>query len=153
MFHTKNLTFIINVLLDNDYPLTFIFDTVNQRIKNLIKNRHITHKDLDDNVCANESASWLTVPFIPFHTEKCKRFNRNDIRASFHSSNKMGKYIKVKKDICPHTSKSNVVVYKISYNNFDALYVGQTGRQLKTRITKHHNHIRHNTSVRSVIVA
>ncbi|KYN31581.1 hypothetical protein ALC56_14079, partial [Trachymyrmex septentrionalis] len=33
MFHTKNLTFIINILLDNDYSLTFIFDTVNQRIK------------------------------------------------------------------------------------------------------------------------
>ena len=32
-FHTQNLTFIINILLDNDYPLTFIFDIVNQRIK------------------------------------------------------------------------------------------------------------------------
>ena len=41
-FHTQNLTFIINILLDNDYPLIFIFDTVNQRIKNLIKNRHNT---------------------------------------------------------------------------------------------------------------
>ena len=40
-FHTQNLTFIINILLDNDYPLTFIFDTVNQRIKSLIRNRHI----------------------------------------------------------------------------------------------------------------
>ena len=62
----------------------------------------------------------------------------------------MDKYIKVQKDICPHTSKSNVV-YKISCNNCDASYVGQTGRQLKIRITEHRNHIRHNTSVRSVI--
>ncbi|KYN38111.1 hypothetical protein ALC56_07511 [Trachymyrmex septentrionalis] len=44
-FHTQNLTFIINILLDNDYPLSFIFDTINLRIKNLIKNRHITHKN------------------------------------------------------------------------------------------------------------
>ena len=100
MFHTKNLTFIINVLLDNDYPLPFIFDTVNQRIKNLIKIRHITQKDLADNVCANESATWLTVPFIPFHTEKFKCFNKNDIRVAFRSSNKLGKYIKIQKDIC-----------------------------------------------------
>ena len=70
--HSKNLTFLINILLDNDYPLTFIFDTVNQRIKNLIKNRHSIHKDLVDNVSMKESASWLTVPFIPFHTEKFK---------------------------------------------------------------------------------
>ncbi|KYN39812.1 hypothetical protein ALC56_05799, partial [Trachymyrmex septentrionalis] len=48
------------------------------------------------------------------------------------------------------TSKSNVV-YKISCNNCDASYVGQTGRQLNTRIAEHRNHIRHNTSVRSVI--
>ena len=74
MFHTKNLTFIINVLLDNDYPLTFISDTINQRIKNLLKNKHIVRKDLIDNVRANKFVSWLTVPFIPFHTEKFKRF-------------------------------------------------------------------------------
>jgi len=82
--------------------------------------------------------------------DKFKRFNKNDMRVSFHSPNEMGKYIKVQKDICPRTSKSNVV-YKISCNNCDASYVGQTGRQLKIRITEHRNHIRHNTSVRSVI--
>ena len=101
-----------------------------------------THKDLVDNVCTKESASWLTVPFIPSHTEKFKRFNNNnDIRISFHSPNKMVKYIKVQKDICPQTSRSNVV-YKILCNNCDASYVGQTSRQLKTRITEHRNHIR-----------
>jgi len=71
-FYSKNLTFLINILLDNDYPLTFIFDTVNQRIKNLIKNRHSIYKDLVDNVSTKELASWLTVSFIPFHTEKFK---------------------------------------------------------------------------------
>ena len=35
----------------------------------------------------------------------------------------MGKYIKVQKDIYPHTSKNNVV-YKIVCNNYDASYVG-----------------------------
>ncbi|KYN30381.1 hypothetical protein ALC56_15308 [Trachymyrmex septentrionalis] len=151
MFHTKNLTFIINILLDNDYPLNFNFDTVNQRIKNLIKNIYKVHNNLTDKVCANETASWLTVPYIPRHTEKFRRFNKNVIRVPFHSPNKMGKYIKVQKDICLHTSKSMNVVYKISCNNCDASYVGQMGRQLKSRITEHRNHIRHKTFVRSVI--
>ncbi|KYN35113.1 hypothetical protein ALC56_10583, partial [Trachymyrmex septentrionalis] len=149
-FHTQNLTFIINILLDNDYPLTFIFDTVNQRIKNLIRNRHITQRGLADNVGTNESVSWLTVSFIPFHTEKFKRFNKNDIRVSFRSPNKLNKYIKVQKDICPHTSRNNIV-YKISCNNCDASYMRQTSRKLKTRIAEHHNHIRYNTSGRSVV--
>ncbi|KYN09446.1 hypothetical protein ALC57_18443 [Trachymyrmex cornetzi] len=29
--------FIINILLENDYPLKFIFETLNDRIKTLIK--------------------------------------------------------------------------------------------------------------------
>ncbi|KYQ58861.1 hypothetical protein ALC60_02132, partial [Trachymyrmex zeteki] len=126
-FHKKNLTFIINILLDNDYPLTFIFNTVNQRIKNLLKtkNKCVLHEDLVDmNVCTNESASWLTVPFIPLHTEKFKRLNSNDIRVSFRSPNKIGKYIKVQKDKCPPPTSKRNVVYKISCNNCDASYVG-----------------------------
>ena len=50
MFHIKNLTFIINILLENDYPLDFIFDSINQRIKNWIKNRHKVHNVATDNV-------------------------------------------------------------------------------------------------------
>jgi len=119
MFDTKNLTFIINVLLDIDYSLNFIFDTIKQRIKKLLKNKHLVRKDMIDNICTNESASWLTV-FIPFHTKKFKRFDTNDSRVSFHCPNKIVNYIK--KDIFPCTSKSNVVYY-ISYNNYDASYV------------------------------
>jgi len=43
------------------------------------------------------------------------------------------------------------VVYKISYKNCEALYVGQTKRQLKTRIIEHRNHIKRNTNTPSVI--
>jgi len=43
------------------------------------------------------------------------------------------------------------VVYKISSKNCEASYVGQTCRQLKTRISEHKNHILRNTSIHSVI--
>jgi len=43
------------------------------------------------------------------------------------------------------------VVYKVSCNDCDASYVGQTSRQLKKRISKHRNHIRRNTSQLSVL--
>ena len=91
---------------------------------------------------------------LRFHTFRFTRINLENLIKTTSgfpfSPNKMGKYIKVQKDICPHTSKSNVL-YKISCNNCDASYVGQTGRQLKIRITEYRNHIRHKTSVRSVI--
>ena len=58
--------------------------------------------------------------------------------------------IKTHKDKLPHVSHSNVV-YKINYNDCNASYVGQTGRQLNTRIKEHKNHINRNSTVKSVI--
>jgi len=43
------------------------------------------------------------------------------------------------------------VAYEISCCDCDASYVGQTGRQLKSRISKHKNHIRRNGTTHSVI--
>jgi len=34
-FYMKNLTLIINILLNNDYPFKLIFDTINDRLKNI----------------------------------------------------------------------------------------------------------------------
>ena len=63
--------------------------------------------------------------FIPSLTEKFNQFNRNNIKVSFYSSNKLQKYIKIHKDLRPRLSKNNVI-YEINCNNCDASYVGQT---------------------------
>jgi len=38
-FHLDNLKFVITLLLENDYPLRFVFDTINTRLKYLIRFR------------------------------------------------------------------------------------------------------------------
>jgi len=54
------------------------------------------------------------------------------------------------KDILPKLSNKNVV-YKLCCKNCDASYVGQMSRQLKIRISEHHNHINRNITTQSVI--
>jgi len=41
--------------------------------------------------------------------------------------------------------KKECGIYKLNCNNCEAIYVGQTKRQLKTRIVEHRNHIKRNT--------
>jgi len=38
IFHKKNLQFIIELLMDNGYPLNLIFKKINSRLKTLIYN-------------------------------------------------------------------------------------------------------------------
>jgi len=38
-YHQKNLELVINTLLNNDYPLSFIFDTINSQLKYLLRKR------------------------------------------------------------------------------------------------------------------
>lgn len=71
-------------------------------------------------------------------------------RIAYTGLNKMNNFIKVQKDPLKNQNKSNVV-YKIDCKSCNASYVRQTGRQLQTRIKKHHSHIRRNTANRSVI--
>jgi len=73
-----------------------------------------------------------------------------DTRLSFYNLNKLGEIIKAHKDILPKLSNKNVV-YKLCCKNCDAFYVGQTSRQLKTRISEHHNYINKNITTQSVI--
>lgn len=139
------------LLIFDWYPLTFIFDTINNRIKNIQRRRTEIHDGNDKNDESESVTSWFTVPFIPSITDKFNKFNkfnRDDIKVSYYSANKLNKFIKIQKDPRPHLSRNNVV-YKITRNDCDASYVGQTSRQLKTRIAEYRNHIRWNT--RSVI--
>jgi len=59
-FHEKNIIFTINNLIENDYPFKFIFDTINNRIKNIF-NRRISRKDkVVNDVDLTVKPSWLT---------------------------------------------------------------------------------------------
>jgi len=130
-FHEKNLTLVINTL-NNDYPLNFIFNTVNNRLKSLLHKK--TNKQTDSSSSENviKKSPWFLVPYVPRISNKFKNIFRDlDIKLSFHSINKLNKF-KPQKDTLTVMSNKNVV-YQISCKNCNATYGGQTMKQLKTR--------------------
>jgi len=148
-FHQKNLESIVNILLNNDYPLDFIFKTIRTRLKSLLYN--FNKQEDSNNDESDQSNKWFTIPFIDSVSNKFRGIAKDiDSRLTFYSVNKLGRFIKVHKDPLQNTSKRNVV-YKILCKDCDASYVGQTGRQLNTRISEHRAHIRRNTTTNSVI--
>jgi len=115
-FQHDNLCFIINVLLNNDYPLSFIFDTVNTRLKsfsNVLQQRN-------KNTESNDIKKWFTIPFLSSASHKFKHLTKDlDTKILYYSLNKLNTIIKGHKDEVPNMSKTNVV-YKLSCKNCSA---------------------------------
>jgi len=68
-FHQKNFEFIIKILLENDYPLDFIFNTISSRIKGLINDKIAKYKNNNVENCSDKKI-WFTVPFMKTISEK-----------------------------------------------------------------------------------
>lgn len=86
----------------------------------------------------------FTVPYVSSISNNFKGIVRNiKYKLAFYSTNKLRSFIKVYKDPLPITSNKNVV-YKIFCNDCDALYVKQTGRQLRIKNFEHRKHINKN---------
>jgi len=150
-FHKKNFEFVIRTLLNNDYPIDFIFHVMSDRLKSLTHKKTFRQMNTSTNESDIDKIKWFTIPYV---NSLSKKFNMVTVGTKFklvyRSLNKLNSLIKVLKDPLPNTQKKNVV-YKICCKDCDASYVGQTGRLLKTRVSEHLNHIRRNTTTPSVI--
>jgi len=92
----------------------------------------------------------LVLPYIKNISEKINlSIDKNDYLTGHRILNKLTSFIKRHKDINRFEVNNNIV-YKIFCNNCNA-YVGQTKRQLKTRINEHVKNIASDESKHSVI--
>ena len=160
-FYNKNIMLVVRTLLSNGYPLNLIFNKINQRIKHLVSsgvilNRHNNSEDKsNENALVEEEETtkkFVVVPYInrisDMVVSSIKKSNKVNI--GYRCLNKLNRIIKTHKDKNLHSQNSSVV-YKINCNDCDASYVGQTKRQLKTRIKEHKNNINGNINRFSVI--
>ncbi|KYN27545.1 hypothetical protein ALC57_03064 [Trachymyrmex cornetzi] len=140
--HQNNLIDTIKIFLNNCYPLYLIFSTINNRIKYHIHNNDFTHKVKQKFFSVPDFKS-ISESFLPIST----KFNCN---LAYSIPNTLKSFIKRGKDNLEHLSNQNVV-YKISCEDCDASYVGQTKCKLSTRLHEHISDIKKRTGSSSVI--
>ncbi|KYN19346.1 hypothetical protein ALC57_08319 [Trachymyrmex cornetzi] len=156
IYHQANFELIIKILINNGYPLKLIFSEIKNRLSRNFKRWNDHNNTIKDGSTVNNvdkiNNSFFTIPFIPFLSEKIKKFfNKGSVvRMAYRGINNLRGFIKGHKDLCPKLSHTDVV-YKINCRDCEASYVGQTSRCLKTRINEHRNHINWNTTQHSVI--
>lgn len=70
---------IINVLLENDYPIDFIFKIINARLKSLFLKRTLKqNNDICTTSNKNENkTSWFTIPYIPNTSDKFRNITKD----------------------------------------------------------------------------
>jgi len=120
-----------------------IFHHTNRRIRKLVSNINYRKNDNGNNrgdkssIGDGNNNKFIVLPYAKDVTETVKNSITNSgIKVGFHCLNKLNRFIK------PHKDKNTIdecnnVVYKLSCKGCDASYVGQTKRQLKTRVKKH----------------
>jgi len=142
------MTHVINILFDNCFPLPFIFATIKTRIKTLI-NRTVNEANDNHHRSQLNQKVYFTIPYIKSESFILitKKFSYD---IAYSIPNTMNKIIKRGKDKIEHMS-INDCVYKINCLNCEKSYVGQTKRQLGTRVKEHKSDITKKNGLLSVI--
>jgi len=132
--------------------LELIFNKINSRLKKLFV--HKTETSLGTTniyINSNFERKILVLPYInPLTDFISSNIDSSKAILGFRCLNKLSRFVKAHKDIDQPLSKSNII-YKIFCKNCEATYVGQTKRQLKTRLKEHKNNFKQDRSKHSVI--
>jgi len=101
----------MEIFLSNDYPLKFIFDTINLRLK--YTHTH-THIQLITRLPINRTVGYpfqvITIPFISALSHKFKHITKDlEASLSYFSINKLGNIIRPHKDLLPVQHHKNVI--------------------------------------------
>ena len=112
-----------NVLKESNYPKSFLYDCL----------RHPTLTDCKSSEGDSAVKGFAIVPYIQGIAETIRRVLNNFALKPFRT---LGHIFAEPKDRCPIDRKTNAV-YSIPCGDCEKVYLGQTKRQLCTRLKKH----------------
>jgi len=156
IFHKENIIKAMHMLLANDYPMDLIFKIFTRRLHYLFKHKlnFVNDETGPTEINRREGEpvpNFITLPFLPGVTESISRsLKKMNFKLSYRNLNSLRSYIKGHKDNYDRYTTSNAI-YKINCSTCDASYVGQTGRQLRTRINEHQRDFYKNYERQSVV--
>ncbi|RLU19060.1 hypothetical protein DMN91_009418 [Ooceraea biroi] len=147
-FHDENVKIVKKVLRENCYPSEFIEKYVHKRLKTFKHRRGIDKEEVNDN---NNRRGYASIPFVKGLSEgMCNILRKCDFKVAYSVYKKLDMFIKRGKDKLLKKDKTGVV-YRIKCMECEACYIGQTKRQLETRIKEHKNDIRKGENNWSVV--
>jgi len=108
-FHEKNLTLYIKLLLDNGYPLDFIFNKINLRLKKIFVQRTTTGNNLDI-VNSDVERKIIVFPYVnPISEFIYANIDKSKAMIGFRCINMLSQFVKVHKDQHHTLSENNVI--------------------------------------------
>jgi len=147
IFQQKNLEYVVEVLLENSYPLELVLNKIAIRIKELIRRMEIKKPEQK----LEPERKMIVFPYIRNISERINStINKKEYMIGYRILNKLTGFIKRHKD-SNSTENNNNAVYKIFCNDCNASYVGQTKRKIQTRIGEHVRNVGVDESRHSVI--
>jgi len=99
----QNLEFVINLLLDNDFPLNIIFNKINLRLKKLFNTKlksNNTFEPGNDESVEHIEKKYVSVPYIKNVVAKVvvSALSKNNYIVGYRCLNNLGRFIKIQKD-------------------------------------------------------
>lgn len=140
IYHSQNIELVINTLINNGYPLHLIFKYSNIRIKKLCMTK-LNNKVMIPKVTQTPK-KFIGFPYIKDLSEHLRKtFIDTEFLPGYKCFNRLDRFIKLHKDLTTPLHENNII-YKICCRDCNASYVGQTKRQLKTRLNEHIKNIK-----------
>jgi len=120
---------IKDILLKNNFPYKLL-------------NKILNNNPTSIKVKENQNHKFAKIPYVKGLSERLAGVVSDDeVKITFKNENTINKYFSKLKDKTPNELQSGVV-YKIPCSDCQGLYVGQTGRYLKTRISEHERSVK-----------
>lgn len=153
IFHSKNLILVQNILKENNYPMKFMNKYICKRMYQIKTNRpNLTTSEIMSVTEPSDNIQniHIKLPYIPFITNKIKSMLAENQILMINTLANQKMLVKNHKDSISKYKKENTV-YCIPCKDCNLKYVGQTKRELKTRLKEHQTNIKeHHTKWNSI---